>query len=406
MESGSWGDGAAEPAAARPRLPFDQALLELWQGAGMPEPQPPQTAPPRAVAPYRLPAEFERQGATFLGCGELATFYPEVLADVVEAVRHRMDVAALVPDADCKDAVVQILAQRGLTEDAVRFVEAPHDTMWVRDYGPLFVHRTDNGEPVVVDADYERFARPNDDSAPQAVASQLRLAAVKAPLAMEGGNLLTNGRGLCVTTTTLVERNAERGYGEDDVSDLLHHFFGAVETVFLEPLSGEPTGHVDMFAVFTDPGTVVVGEYSFLVDPENAAILDRNAARLAQTQGPDGFLKVVRIPMPPHEGESWRTFTNVIFANGLLLTPVYDDLNNLGEREAVEAYRRLLPGWRVAGIDVSRLIGNGGALHCISMNAPRMARWPTFRAPPRPLKAKPLGPIASRGRPWRNFSAN
>jgi agmatine/peptidylarginine deiminase len=389
-----------------PRLPFNLALLELWREAGVPDPQP-ELVQPRQAPRYRLPAEFERQGTIFLGCGELATFFPDVLADVVEAVRHRMDVAALVPHDDCREAVLEILAERGLPADAVRFVEAPHDTMWIRDYGPLFVHRTDTGEPVIVDADYERFARPNDDVAPQFVASQLRLAAVKAPLTMEGGNLLTNGRGLCLTTTALLDRNRERGYGDQDVSTILHEYFGAEETVYLEPLAGEPTGHVDMFATFTDPNTVVVGEYSFLDDPRNAAILDRNAARLAQTQGPDGFLKVVRIPMPRHDGENWRTYTNIVFANGLLLTPVYDPSSSIEEHEAVQAYRKLLPGWRVSGIDVSGLIGNGGALHCISMNAPRLARWPASGAAPRrPSRVQPLGPVAVRNNAWRNVSAN
>lgn len=405
------------PTPPPPSLPFDQALLQLWQGASPPAlPSPAglaiaglatagaeaNTPPAIALRPdYHLPGEFDRQGTLFLGCGELATFFPDVLADVVDAVRRHVDVAALVTNADGRDAVVNILATRGLPADAVRFVEAPHDTMWVRDYGPLFVRRAVDGKPVVIDADYERYSRPNDDRAPHMVASLLRLPSVRAPLSIEGGNLMCNGRGLCLTTTTLLDRNQTRGYEEEDVRNLLRRYFGAEETVFLEPLVGEPTGHVDMFAVFTDANTVVVGEYDTQADPANAAVLNRNAARLAQTRGPEGLLRVVRIPMPPREDESWRTYTNVVFANGVLLTPVYDNLNDPGEWTAIETYRRLLPGWQVTGIDVSDLIGNGGALHCISMNAPRLASWPTFRGAPRPLQAHPLGPIAARPSPRR-----
>jgi agmatine/peptidylarginine deiminase len=358
-------------------------------------PEEPLPAEPAPVAEYRLPAEFERQGTIFLGCSELATFYPDLLADVVEAVRHRIDIAALVVNAEGGKAVADILINRGLPTDAVRYVEVPHETMWIRDYGPLFVRRKSDGQAVVVDADYERFARPKDDNAPAVLASQLHLAAVRAPVSLEGGNLISNGRGVCLTTTTLLTRNQERGCDEERLRNLLRLFFGAEETVFLEPLSGEPTGHVDMFAVFTDPGTVVVGEYNPFVDPVNAAILDLNAARLAQVRGPNGPLAVVRIPMPPREGENWRTYTNVVFANGMLLTPVYGNLDPQGERAATETYRRLLPNWRIAGIDVSGLIGNGGALHCISMNAPRLVRWPRFPGgDPRP-RVGGAGPVAS-----------
>jgi agmatine/peptidylarginine deiminase len=345
---------------------------------------------------YRLPGEFERQGTIFLGCGELATFYPQLLADLVEATRHRVDVAALVVNAAGRQAVAGILASRGLPPDAVHYLEVPHDTMWVRDYGPLFVRRTTDGQTILIDAAYERFARPNDDAAPQVLASQFHLTSVRAPLSLEGGNLISNGRGICLTTTTLLERNRERGFQEDHVRNLLREYFGAEESVFLEPLEGEPTGHVDMFAVFTDPGTVVVGWYDPAVDPVNAALLDRNAARLAQVRGPHGPLRVVRIAMPPRHGEHWWTYTNVVFVNGVLLTPSYGAADPRGARAAAELYERLLPGWRVAAIDVSGLITNGGALHCISMNAPRLVRWPAFRpAPPASLGSVAAAPIGS-----------
>jgi agmatine/peptidylarginine deiminase len=244
-----------------------------------------------------------------------------------------------------------------------------------------------------MDADYERFARPKDDTAPQGVAAQLHLTAVRAPLSLEGGNLLSNGRGLCLTTTMLYDGNRERGHTEGSLRKVLRDFFGAQETVFLEPLSGEPTGHVDMFAAFTDANTVVVGQYDTAIDPTNAAVLNRNAARLARIRGPEGPLQVVRIPMPPRDGEQWRTYTNVVFANGVLLTPAYERIDPQGQRAAADTFQRLLPGWRITGIDVSGLIANGGALHCISMNAPRLARWPAFRPSRRPVN-NPLGPVA------------
>jgi hypothetical protein len=88
----------------------------------------------------------------------------------------------------------------------------------------------------------------------------------------------------------------------------------------------------------------------------------------------------------------------VVFANGILLTPGYGELDPRGHRAATEIYGRLLPNWRIAQIDVSGLIVNGGALHCISMNAPRLVRWPAFpAAAPRPQRRGAPGPVASAG---------
>ncbi len=110
--------------------------------------------------------------------------------------------------------------------------------------------------------------------------------------------------------------------------------------------------------------------------------------------GSHGPLKVVRIPMPPRSDDHWRTYTNVFFANGLILAPAYGDLDPAGQRNAHAILQRHMPGWRVVGIEVSGLIANGGALHCISMNAPRLTRWPTFRLSPA-TPTRPPGPVAT-----------
>jgi hypothetical protein len=152
--------------------------------------------------------------------------------------------------------------------------------------------------------------------------------------------------------------------------------------VFLEPLVGEQTGHVDMFATFVSSDVVVVGEYSPDADPLNAEILDRNAQRLAAVRTSRGPLRVLRIPMPPHTLDVWRTYTNVLFANGTLVVPTYPGIDPQGEAEALAIYKHLLPGWTVVGVDCNRLIEWGGAVHCVTRNLCRLpAQFPEEAAP-------------------------
>ena len=78
--------------------------------------------------------------------------------------------------------------------------------------------------------------------------------------------------------------------------------------------------------------TVVVGEYPASVDPVNSEILDRNAQQFASLRPAGGPLKVVRIGMPPRfslvPGHApWPTYTNVVYANGVLLLPVCPGLS-------------------------------------------------------------------------------
>ncbi len=363
-------------------------------------------------AVVRLPAEFERQDALLVAANDFVTSFPQLYVDIVAGASRRTQVVSLVTSRQQRFVVERLLADRGLPMRTLQFVEAPHDTMWVRDYGPLFVTMADRSR-AIIDADYLQFARPNDDQVPAAVAASFHSNVIHAGIELEGGNLLSNGQGLILTTTELLMANDNLGRDEAAVRQLMHEHFGAHEVVILEPLAGESTGHIDMFAVFTSADTVIVGSYLPQFDPINAELLDRNAARLTEVTLPNGKpLHVVRMPMPSHQDNAFRTYTNGIFTNGTLLIPVYPGIDPAGERRARELFRRLLPGWEIIGIDVTGIIQYGGALHCVSMHVPAQPSptgeiaGPLFVAPqatpaadidrlPRTLLRKTVGRVRS-----------
>lgn len=369
-----------------------------------PEPEP--TLPGEAVArdgasgttypavPFRLPvprlelpAEFESQAAIVLGCGEMVECYPEMLGEIVRRLRDRVDLLALVPHEACRKKVEHVLAAYGLPADAVEFATVPHNTMWTRDYGP-FIVRQPNGTAALTDTIYVGADRDKDDLVPWWLGRSLSLPVVHVPLTLEGGNLLSNGRGLLLTTRKVFAKNAERGIDEAEVLRLLDQFYGARETVVLEPLQGESTGHVDMFAVFTAPRTVLVGQYDPALDPINAAILDRNAERLRRTLFDGLPLEVLRMPMPAAADGKYRTYTNAVFANGVLLVPQYGTRDPDGLALALDLYRRCLPGWRIETVDATKVIEMGGALHCMTLNLAEVRPVPALRAAAWPLPVK------------------
>ena len=369
-------------------------LLERADGdSNFPLPPPVRRSRPSATPrlQVRLAGEFERQAGLAVGCGELMEYAPELLLEIVRHTAGRMKVVALVSDRDQLEAARAMFRVNRLPDSHVLFAEVAHDTMWIRDYGPITV-RNQRGGATIVDADYD-VSRLLDDEAPTVLAKLLHVPVVRLPLRIDGGNLLSNGAGLAISTTRMLEEN---GLPPSDLAEFrqaVERGFGLRELVMLEPLEGETTGHIDMFAAFTSPNTVVVARMRAEDDPLNNAILDRNADRLAAVKLADGkLLRVVRIPMPPTNDGVWRTYANVVFVNGVLLTPIYSDVNDaVARNEAMSTFSRLLPGWRVVGVDASRIIESAGALHCISMNLDAaLKQFPAFPAPTRQRAAPPL----------------
>jgi agmatine/peptidylarginine deiminase len=336
-----------------------------------------------------VPGEFERQEAVLLswplllrstdnsGPAEKAPL-DRVLCDIVGALRQDVRVIVLADKEFARNRITTLLAESDIPEDSVEFLSVPANYEWIRDYGPLCL-RLPNGSLALVDADYCTDhlvnAHPQEDRVPRVMGEQLGAKVVHAPITIQHGNLLSNGRGLCLTTQLPVLQNRTQGYSENDVARILGTCYGAERVLFLEAMVGELTGHVDMFATFTGPDTVVVGRYAKEADPVNAAILDRNAARLAALKPPYGPLQVVRIPMPRRVRltsgqELWPTYTNVVYGNGKLLVPTYAGLDPDAEAVAMSVYQRLLPDREIVGIDAGPLLSGGGSLHCVTMNLP------------------------------------
>lgn len=316
-----------------------------------------------------MPAEFEKQSAILLGTTELLTYYPQLLVELVSVLIDKVALIGIVESESQRKHLITLLCDWGLPAHLLNFISLPVRGMWVRDYGPGFVRRAD-GSITILDAEYLEPDRPEDDKAPSELASLLRLPVANVPLICEGGNILSNGHGVCLTTTALIARNVQRGYSIQQVHQLLGRYYGFRQVCILKPLISEFTGHIDMFATLVAPNVAVVGEYDPKIDPVNADILNENAAILANAETSFGPMRVVRIPMPSNRGGLWKTFTNVIFANGTLIMPTYGAADGEAEKIAMETFARLLPGWEVVGIDANSIIRKRGSLRCVSINIP------------------------------------
>ena len=309
-------------------------------------------------AGFRVPGEFEHHQVLVMAAGSPDPKHARSLARIAAASSDRIQIAILVNSSAESHLIQEELEQIDEKPDSVTMVHLPHDTCWVRDFGPTGLWTEQSMK--LIDWSYVQ-GRPADDRVPEGWAELTGTARCATPLEFEGGNLLSNGQGLILTTTKVFERNGVADQKETiarELASLLH----AEDLVFLEPLLDEESGHVDMFATFTSPNTVVVGKYDSNEDSLNSAILDRNADLLAGIQTRHGPLRVERIPMDKNMAGNWRTYTNCIFANGVLIMPVYQGSRQQSVAEALQLYHRLLPGWEIVSLESTYLMETGGAV--------------------------------------------
>jgi len=331
----------------------------------------------------------------FNGAGQLT------ITELREIVRHavgRMWVTILAPNATTRTRIINTLNAIGIDQsqyELITFATAfpdgagsptgtTVDTIWIRDYGPEPIWTYDgffgfvdmSYYPAVWASASNPRGRVRDDSVPKRLADYWGIPHYRPRLAAEGGNLQSDGLGTCFVSDRMRAVNQSLfGYSSQALADVLYEHYGCFQTVILNPLSGEGTGHIDMFMTVVSYDTILVGQYDTAYDAINAARLDQNANTLAGL----GY-NVVRIPMPrPYTiggVRVWATFANSININDVTLVPVYRnasfpaalrDTILAQEAQALAAFRNALPGVTVVPVIGDPLIPSGGSLHCINI---------------------------------------
>ena len=313
-------------------------------------------------------AEFEPQAGLVVAWSTL-DFNHSVVIEIAKATYDRTQLVVVVDLEESLDEARSALESAGVPLNRIRFGISDCEAPWFRDDGPI-VSRSSTGDMIWFDSRLtrdDRMGRTVLDALPTTLRRNWKTRVADIPIHVEGGMLLSNGKGLTIGAATIAAVNHQYGFSDDTIARELRRITGAKNWQFVDTLIGERTEHVDLFLTFVSPTTVVVGDYDNPKDP-NTALLDEIAMQLGEVVLGDQPLKVVRMPMPRSEEPYFPSYTNVVFANGILLVPSYDGEPKEAELKVKQIYESLLPDWEVRFINCSRLKRTGGALHCLVSN--------------------------------------
>lgn len=393
--------------------------------------------------PPGLAADFDPVRAVWISAGG---GHDVLTAGLVRALKGHVKIVVMVPEATVADPVRSL-------EPAASVVVEPGATFFLRDVA-VFTREADGG-PGIVDfgaSQYgaaawclKRFAAGAErdhcvahaarasaerDGLDRAIARHLGAPVHRTPLAMEGGGVEANGRGLLLANAALW-RSRHPGWSIDRIGQALRQLPGISRVVWLPSglaedvlLRGTITGshvawgsggHTDQFVRFADERTVL------LAWPDDADVAAHPVARLtrqamqrnfavlaAATDARGRRLRIVKVPTPRivqrrvvmddeadrERSEAWRTdyfapgegrrqgqtlwqvatasYLNFVVANGVVVLPDYRAHGTPPQHQ--DRVRRIVagafPGRRVEFVDAISANWVGGGLHCATLSQP------------------------------------
>lgn len=295
-----------------------------------------------------------------------------------EIVRYGKQECRMYIVASNAQNVITDLQNNGIDTTNITFLNAPFNSVWVRDYGHNNVYLNNVDSLVFVDWIYNR-PRPKDDTVPLALAKNLGIPVFETTQApfdfvATGGNWMSDGMGTAFSSELIVDENKTAGgFGVNhtvaEIDTIIKKFMGITRYIKMETLPYDGIHHIDMHMKLLDEETLLVGQYPSGVSdgPQIEANLQYVLSNFLTPFG--NPYRVIRIPMPSDNGQwpsgfgDYLTYANASFINKTIIVPTY---NISSDTTALRIWREACPGYRVIGINSTSSIPASGALHCIT----------------------------------------
>jgi agmatine deiminase len=254
---------------------------------------------------------------------------------------------------------------------AIEQVEYPLNDGWSRDSGPMILV-DDKGNRAVAGFEFNSWGRkfhPYDDDAQfkARMAAHLDFPFYPAPMTLEGGAVILDGEGTCITTAEcLLHTNRNPGMSKADVEEVLAQWLGVKKVIWL-PLGLTPDpitdGHIDGLAAYVAPGVVMVHTTADPGDP-NYRICNAAVEILGNTTDARGrALEIITLPLA-----ETVVHMNYYVCNGGVVVPTAGNAGS--DDNALGIIRDAFPGRKVVGVSGNMISEGGGGVHCITQQIP------------------------------------
>lgn len=273
---------------------------------------------------------------------------------LVAEMSEDLMVTTIVSSTYYMNQAIASYSSGGVNMDNTNFLIASTNSIWTRDYGPWFIF-DGRDSFAIVDQIYNR-PRPLDDQIPWILGADWGLEVYGMDLVHAGGNHMSNGLGMSMSTRLVYDENPDKTHREID--SIMYAYLNNDYTV-LEYIESGGIHHIDCWAKFLSPSTILIKD----VPPSSGSyhLLNARADYLAQQTSAWGQnYNIVRVYCP-----YGTAYTNSIILNDKVLVPIF---GSAWDDSALATYAEAMPGYEILGFTGSWY--DNDAIHCRAMGVP------------------------------------
>jgi len=328
-----------------------------------------------------LPAEWQKQRAVLMA-------FPHKNSDWNNNLKSALVPFIRIAQAIAYDTPVYIIcddreeiASLFCSPRNLSFIEIATNDTWIRDFG--YISIVEEGEVKLLDFTFDAWGGKFEAELDNAVNRTLHKKGYMGvtPLesidfVLEGGAIESDGLGTIMTTSAcLCNANRNGGLSKEEVEERLKAYLGAKRVLWLDHgyLAGDDTdSHIDTLARFVSVDTIAYVQCKDKDDEHYDELkkMEEQLKGFRTFEGEPYILFPLPMPKAKYDEEGNRlpaTYANFLITNGALVYPTYTDEE---DEYAHEIFKILFSDKEIIPVECSRLIEEGGSLHCSTMQVP------------------------------------
>lgn len=266
------------------------------------------------------------------------------------------NVITIVESTTQRTTVRNNYVNNGVDTSHCRFIIAPLNSYWTRDYGPWFI-MTNNNTIAIVDFPYNRPDRSDDDNVPVILAgtSNLNMPLYGMNIFHTGGNYMCDGYKAAAMTDLVEDENTTLTHAQIDTA--FKKYMGAVNNYITSDPLAAYIKHIDCWGKFLDVDKILIAS----VPTSNSHYTDYEAMAAywaSQTSSYGNNYQVYRVYEP-----SGQPYTNSLILNKKVFVPTKGGTSLTYDNNALAIYQYAMPGYEIHGITYNSWQSTD-ALHC------------------------------------------
>jgi len=261
------------------------------------------------------------------------------------------------------------------------FIEIETNDTWIRDFG--YISIVEGGEVKLLDFTFDawggKFEAELDNEVNRTLHKKGYMGVTpleSIDFVLEGGAIESDGLGTIMTTSAcLCNANRNGGLSKEVVEKKLKEYLGAKRVLWLDHgyLAGDDTdSHIDTLVRFVSKDTIMYVQCLDTEDEHYVELqkMEKELKEFRDSEGKAYNLLPLPLPTVKYDEEKNRlpaTYVNFLITNGALIYPTY----SLEEdKVAHEIFKDFFRDREIIPVECSRLIEEGGSLHCSTMQIP------------------------------------